>query len=324
MSFVSPGLLCEQAYELVAPRALRPHPRNPRRGDVDAIEESIAENGFYGCVVAQRSTGYILAGNHRWKAAKRAKIERVPVVWLDVDDQRALRILLVDNRTNDLADYADSRLAALLSELRADSGLRGTGYDEDFHNKLLSRLAPAPAGDARVIPESLILAPTWNRVRTVAFLSVRKWASDVKHEQCRWLRERKDAGDAELAKFAATDCAQLLSQTFKSFAGWHVTCPAGSRSLSNGHFAWRVAGGLAELLGIPAVQMLDSAPKRTKSVHELEAKRTAILKTELTAGNVILFDDVATTGTTLEYAAKALERFTVLPIAWIYQDAKPL
>ena len=56
---------CEQAYELVAPRALRPHPRNPRRGDVDAIEESIAENGFYGCVVAQRSTGYILAGNHR-------------------------------------------------------------------------------------------------------------------------------------------------------------------------------------------------------------------------------------------------------------------
>ena len=193
----------------------------------------------------------------------------MPVVWLDVDDQRALRILLVDNRTNDLADYADSRLAALLSELRAGSGLGGTGYEEDFHDKLLSRLAPAPAGDAEVIPESLILAPTWNRVRTVAFLSVRKWASDVKHEQCRWLRERKDAGDAELARFAANDCAQLLGQTFKSFAGWHVTCPAGSRSLSNGHFAWRVAGGLAELLGIPAVQMLDSAPKRTKSVHEI-------------------------------------------------------
>lgn len=315
----------EQEYTLVALKALKPHPQNPRQGDIGAIYQSIEANGFYGAVVAQRSTGYILAGNHRYKAAKRAGLSQVPVIWLDVDDDRALRILLADNRTNDLASYDNDALAAILSELAESSDLVGTGYTGDDLDDLLADLAgpkAEPTGDAP-IPDSLLLAPTWNRIRSAAFLSVRKWASPVKHEQCRALRERKDAGDTELAAFAAQDCAELLLKMFKRFDGWLVTCPPGSRSVAKGHFAWEVAGGLAKLLGATAVQMLDGKQKRTKSVHELDAKQSLTLKTELQGGNVLLFDDVATTGTTIEYAAKALDRFTVLPLAWIYQDAIP-
>ena len=122
-------VVINQRHEQVAVEKLTPHPRNPRKGDVEAIRQSIVVNGFYGVLVAQRSTRHILVGNHRYQAAVQAGIERVPVVWVDVDDEAALRILLADNRTNDLATYDDKELGALLEELLGtDLGLAGTGY----------------------------------------------------------------------------------------------------------------------------------------------------------------------------------------------------
>lgn len=130
------------------------HPSNPRRGRVDAILESIEANGFYGAVVAQRSSGYVLAGNHRLQAARSAGITEVPVFWVDVDDDRAARILLADNRTNDLAGYDDSALVDLLKKLDASPlKLTGTGYDGAALDELLRSLEPArkPASDS--VPE---------------------------------------------------------------------------------------------------------------------------------------------------------------------------
>ena len=60
-----------QETTTVSIRKLKQHPKNPRRGNVKAIRASIDVHGFYGAIVAQRSTGHILAGNHRCIAAKR-------------------------------------------------------------------------------------------------------------------------------------------------------------------------------------------------------------------------------------------------------------
>lgn len=112
--------------------ALRPHERNPRAGDTEAIAESIKANGLYRPVYAQRSTGRILAGNHTYAAALELGATRLPVVWLDVDDEAAARILLVDNRAADLGRYDDALLIDLLNELGAtEAGLFGTGYSYD-------------------------------------------------------------------------------------------------------------------------------------------------------------------------------------------------
>ena len=62
--------IASQDYELVPIDAVRPHPRNVNHGNVDVIVESIKTNKFFGCLNVQRSTGYILAGKHRWLAAK--------------------------------------------------------------------------------------------------------------------------------------------------------------------------------------------------------------------------------------------------------------
>lgn len=134
--------------------SLHPHPRNPNQGDVGSISESIEAHGFYGQVVAQQSTRTILAGEHRWRAAKAAGMAEIPVTWVDVDDDAALRIVLVDNRTSELAFRDPEGLVELLKELVATPlGLTGTGYDGDALDQLLADLAPPKAQGADVVSE---------------------------------------------------------------------------------------------------------------------------------------------------------------------------
>lgn len=127
--------------ETVPIDAVRPHPKNVRQGDIGAISESLKAHGQYRAIVAQRSTGHIIAGNHTWKAAKVLGWNQIAVHWLDVDDEKALRILLVDNRTTDLATYDSAGLADLLKTLSASpTALDGTGFDGDALDELLGDL----------------------------------------------------------------------------------------------------------------------------------------------------------------------------------------
>lgn len=143
-------------YEVLPLDAVKPHPRNPRRGDLDAIKASVDVNGFYGAVVANKRTGYILAGNHRWMAAKMLELPEIPVVWVDVGEAEEKRILAADNRTAELGGYDEAVLASLLQGVQDDGGLLGTGYDEDDLNRLLGDITPDefdPPDGAREIAE---------------------------------------------------------------------------------------------------------------------------------------------------------------------------
>lgn len=137
-----------QRYEPAFPLSdLIEHPDNPRHGDEAAIDESMAAHGFYGAVLAQASTNQIIAGNHRARVARRRGESSVPVLFLDVDDDQARRLLLVDNRTNDTATYDNTELVRLLGEIdRTEIGLAGTGYEDDDLALLLAQLE-TPAAD---------------------------------------------------------------------------------------------------------------------------------------------------------------------------------
>ena len=105
------------------------HPHNARQGDIGAISKSLEEHGQYRPIVVQKSTMRVLAGNHTLQAAAALGWKHVEAVTIDVDDDQALRILLVDNRTNDLADYDNGVLVDLLESLVfTDIGLIGTGF----------------------------------------------------------------------------------------------------------------------------------------------------------------------------------------------------
>lgn len=130
--------------EDVATERLIPHPMNPRRGDVGRIAESIKVNGFYGAILVQRSTNYILAGNHRWLAAQQVGMATVPVIWLDVSDTKAKKIMLADNRTSDMAQYGSEELQQLLRSVLAEDDLRGTGFDANDIEQLIEDVVDEP------------------------------------------------------------------------------------------------------------------------------------------------------------------------------------
>jgi len=120
---------------------IEPHPANPNDGDVAAIAESIRQNGFYGRIVVRDSTGKILAGEHRWRAAQEVGLGEVPVERVECDDETAMRILLADNRTAEKAEREPEPLADLLESLETtQEGLTGTGYDGGDLDQLLEDL----------------------------------------------------------------------------------------------------------------------------------------------------------------------------------------
>lgn len=125
--------------EMVAVGDLSCHPDNPRRGNLDEIRSSIRVNGFYGALVVQRSTGHILAGNHRYMAAQAEGLDKVPVIFVDASDDDAKAILVGDNRLSDLAENDPELLAALLQAIQTrEQGLTGTGYSDDDLAALLA------------------------------------------------------------------------------------------------------------------------------------------------------------------------------------------
>jgi len=115
---------------------------NPRRGNIDAVAESMETNGVYQPVIINRGTHTgremeVIAGNHRVQAAQKLGLETIPAIVLDITDSEAKRIALADNRTSDLAEYDAQALLDMLDEL---DDLVGTGYDLDDLDELRADL----------------------------------------------------------------------------------------------------------------------------------------------------------------------------------------
>ena len=142
----------------VAVDSISLHPENVRQGDVGAISESLAKHGQYRPIVVQESTRHILAGNHTFKAAVALGWSKIAAVFIDVDDEQARRIMLIDNRLSDLASYDEDALVALLSELaKTEAGLDGTGYDGDDLDSMIAALDDTPPikPDADSVPDNI-------------------------------------------------------------------------------------------------------------------------------------------------------------------------
>jgi ParB-like chromosome segregation protein Spo0J len=126
------------------------HPSNPNNGDLEEICASIEINGLYRPVYVQASTGYIVAGNGTWTAAKMLDADQIPVIMLDVDDLTAKRIMLADNKIAALATRDPALELALLKEL---DSLLGTGYQPYEVEKMEALLdIPPEPGEFDVWP----------------------------------------------------------------------------------------------------------------------------------------------------------------------------
>jgi ParB-like chromosome segregation protein Spo0J len=116
---------------------------NPRKGNVAKLVESLKTNGQYKPIVVQKSTHQILAGNHLWKAAKELNWQLIDVVYVDVDEEGAKKIVAADNRLGELGTYDEQALLDLLEEIN----LEGTGYEPADVDDLLAFLEEKVAVD---------------------------------------------------------------------------------------------------------------------------------------------------------------------------------
>lgn len=137
--------------EVVDMRRLRLYHRNPRRGDVEAVAESLRVNGQFRPIIVNtgEQTGRrdeVLAGNHTLQAARKLGWSTILVSFVDYTDAEAARVVLADNRTADLADYDKGLLLDVLQEA---PDLEGTGYTtddlDDLASELLDEGAPGSA-----------------------------------------------------------------------------------------------------------------------------------------------------------------------------------
>lgn len=140
--------ITKELVKLAKPiESVQPHPRNVRQGDVGAIATSLEINGQYRPIVVHKTTNNILAGNHTYKAALSLGWTQIAITYVDCTDDEALKILLADNKANDLASYDDSALADLLKDLVGGPGLDGTLYELSDLDDLIALLEPPNLDD---------------------------------------------------------------------------------------------------------------------------------------------------------------------------------
>lgn len=120
--------------ETVSVREIQVHPLNPREGDIGSIIESLTHLGQYRPIVVNKKTKNIVSGNHTYQAAVQMGWEKVAVHWIDVDEIEEIKILIVDNRTSDLATYDPTELNKLLTS----GSIAGTGFSREEISEILA------------------------------------------------------------------------------------------------------------------------------------------------------------------------------------------
>lgn len=93
--------------------------RNPRKNDkaVPEVMKSIKEFGFKNPLIVDKQ-GTIWCGNTRYKASLKLGLKEVPcIVVEDLTEDQMRKYALLDNKTNEIADWDNDLLAEELNEL---------------------------------------------------------------------------------------------------------------------------------------------------------------------------------------------------------------
>lgn len=151
------------------PSELRLLKKNPRKGNVGAVAASLMAHGQYRPIVANIGTHTgrkleVLKGNHTLRAIRSLaqkhpddpRWSTVQVHLIDVDEDQAMRIVLVDNKTSEKGGYDNAVLADMLGDLNETAdGLGATGFtvsDLDELSSELPELGPDDYVDVDDIP----------------------------------------------------------------------------------------------------------------------------------------------------------------------------
>ncbi len=102
---------------------IHPNPYQPRQifdeEKIDELAQSIKEHGVFTPILVRKSvSGYqLIAGERRFRAAKKAELESIPAITLEFDDQQMMEISLIENiQREDLSVIEEAKAYQLLIE----------------------------------------------------------------------------------------------------------------------------------------------------------------------------------------------------------------
>ena len=112
--------------EMIEPIKLTPADYNPRDISDKAFEglkQSIITFGFVDPIIVNRSSGNIVGGHQRLKAAFDLNLDKVPVVYVELDETKELALNVALNNTKTMGFYTDE-LQDILKQLSASFSMQ--------------------------------------------------------------------------------------------------------------------------------------------------------------------------------------------------------
>ena len=141
----------KSAYQKLPIYKVEPNPDQTRHDfdeeELQALADSIEEHGIIQpLTVRELGSGYyqIIAGERRWRAARLAKLQEVPVVIIEADDKKAMELALIENLQRQDLNPVEEALG--YRSLMQDHGLT-----QDDAAKRVGKSRPAVANALRLL-----------------------------------------------------------------------------------------------------------------------------------------------------------------------------
>lgn len=280
---------------------LTPYEKNPRRNAeaVDAVAASIRAYGFKSPIQITES-GVVINGHTRLKAAKKLGMKQVPcVVVSGLTEEEIRQYRLIDNKTSEYAKWDKQLLAEELDGLKLD-----LDFDFDFSEdiKMIDAWGTVEKFcDLKERPVTRTAAGLWFQAmyktgKTGTSLNEIKTEKNVPYFADTIVRFVRDT----------------LGENLRN-AGWCVATTPRRRHKTGFHFATAVCFEISERLTIPFYEDIAICNNRNRLNPIIEQIKFPEEK------NVLLYDDVLTTGVTMKTTREVLldSGYAVLPLVSI-------
>ena len=282
---------------------LKPYKHNPRKipkEAVDAVAESIKQYGFRGVIQIEKD-GTIINGHTRLKAAKKLGIKELPCEVVDDLEAEQIRgYRLLDNKS---AEYSSWDADLLQGELVGlDFGVLDFEFDfsGDLQKKQRWQHEAKRCG--------LKAAPACHKSLGTYYHSMFRVGKEGKT-----IEEIKTPEYVQVFADAAVDYMRMLSGGNLSECGWCLATTPRRRHAEGFHFATAVCERISEDLRVPFYPDMIGCKDRNRIVTDFSLGLYPREK------NVLLYDDVITTGCTINSARDLLvgAGYTVLSLVSI-------
>ena len=279
---------------------LKPYANNPRKNSGDAVEAvaaSIKEFGFRSPIVIDQN-GEIINGHTRWKAAKKLGIKECPCLRVeDLTEEQIKQFRLIDNKSAELSEWDADKLGEELLGMDFED----LDFNFDFTDDLKKRKKWSGEKAKCNLKDTLAL----RKCNDVAYHALFKTSKEGQTLEELKTKEHVPFFAETAIEFLKASLGENLTDT-----NWCILTTPRRRHKEGFHFSTEICRFIAEEIGITFYEDAFSCANSTRMdpIFNMDA--------EPKESNVIIYDDILTTGYTMQEVRRLLNDagYTTFPL----------